>query len=492
MPSYACIAVWLATINAYAVGQVLAPANDIYFPRSHTASSPLTSLGANGPYAAGPNIHGISSDVPANCHVDQAAYVVRHGSRYPDSGAYAGWVDLRSRLNTNFTAHGSLSFLKSWKPVLTNPTLQIAMLSPTGSKEAADLGYTLRTRYPDLYDEGNGFVVWANNYTRVIQTAKAFVQGYLGFASDVSGSVISVTSRGFTESIGNSLSPSDSCPSFVDLNGGSYKTTFDNTVYIPRIQSRLQRLIDGNFTLLANDVDQIPYLCGFESQITGRLSPFCDVFTDDELKYYEYSNDLRYFYGLGPGTDLPAKMMTPFLDALIKLLVQGPGVTGVKEDGSNFTVPHLIMSFLNDGQLTELLTATGVMDAQAPLSATHIDDHRLWIGSRYVTMRGTIAFERLSCDTGDADADSQPRSPKDSTYVRIRLNDAVWPIPSCRNGPGSSCLLDDYSAYVSRKYAKQGNWVKNCNVTADSAPDKVLGASFFTDLRGEYLQRLFV
>jgi acid phosphatase len=39
-----------------------------------------------------------------------------------------------------------MAFLKDWKPVLTNPTGQIAQESPTGWKEAFDLGYRLRTK----------------------------------------------------------------------------------------------------------------------------------------------------------------------------------------------------------------------------------------------------------------------------------------------------------------------------------------------------------
>lgn len=46
----------------------------------------------------------------------------------------------------DFEAHGDLSFLKTWKPVLTNPSIQIAQESPTGFKEAFDLGYRLRTK----------------------------------------------------------------------------------------------------------------------------------------------------------------------------------------------------------------------------------------------------------------------------------------------------------------------------------------------------------
>ncbi|KAF7528208.1 hypothetical protein G7054_g10228 [Neopestalotiopsis clavispora] len=539
MASSLLVGAALAVAGVSAAGQILAPTQDINFPMSETATDPLKWLGANGPWYAGPDVNGVSSEVPDNCYVDQAAYVLRHGSRYPDSGAYSGWVSMQERFAAgNYTASGSLSFLPTWKTVLTNPALQIAMLNPTGSKEVHDLGYTLRTRYPDLYQDGDEFLVWANNYTRVLQTAKTFVQGYLGFNAAANGSVISVTSKGFSGAIGNSLAPSDMCPNFVDASGGTNKTTWDN-LYIPPIQERLQALIQGNLTLTATDIDQIPYLCGFETHITGRLSPWCDVFTDEELKQYEYSNDLRYYYGVGPGTDLPKKMMTPYLNALVDLLAQGPNITGIGADGSDFKLPNLLMSFLNDGQLTELVTASGVFDAQEPLSATEKDDERLWVGSRYVSMRGTIAFERLNCivaagssspgntsssysagaypnattlssKTKDsckakttsassfpaiitaapshASLSSRQETTTNATYVRIRLNDAVYPVPSCRDGPGSSCLLSDYVKYVADKYEAEGDWLVNCNVTDAAAPTVVQGASFFTDLSSPWLQ----
>lgn len=42
----------------------------------------------------GPNVNRISPGVPEGCSVDQAVYVVRHGSRYPDPGAYEEWQAL--------------------------------------------------------------------------------------------------------------------------------------------------------------------------------------------------------------------------------------------------------------------------------------------------------------------------------------------------------------------------------------------------------------
>ncbi|KAK7966785.1 uncharacterized protein PG986_001062 [Apiospora aurea] len=537
MVSSLIIGVSLAAAGASAAGQPLAPAQDINLPAGANAAEPLKWLGANGPWFAGDNVNGISADVPENCYVDQAAYVSRHGSRFPDQGAYNGWVSLQQKLSAGgYTASGALSFMPSWKTVLTNPSKQIAMESPTGVKEAQDMGYQLRTRYPDLYKDGDDFMVWANNYTRVLQTAQMFVRGFLGWESDSLGSIVSVTSKGFPGGIGDSLAPSDMCPNFADSEGSEQQSVWDK-IWIPPVQARLNSLISGNLTLTAGDITSIPYLCGYESQITGRLSPWCDVLTSEELKSYQYSNDMRYFYGIGPGTGLNKKMMTPYLDALMGLFTQGPNVTGTKADGSSFDVPKLLVSFLNDGQLTELVTSSGVFDAQPLLSPTEKDDSRLWIGSRYVTMRGTIAFERLNCravsggGSGNGTVTTTRRScrhktaqpttlssmvrnatatpvssssssvpvptitgtpaaQKNATYIRIRLNDAVYPVPSCQNGPGRSCLLDNYVKYVGEKYAAEGDWLENCAVAAAGAPTKVKGASFYTDLSSPWLKSI--
>lgn len=276
-------------------------------------------------------------------------------------------------------------------------------------------------------------------------------------------------------------------------------------MYIPPIQERLEALIEGNFTFESTDISQMPYLCGFESQITGRLSPWCNIFTDYELQQYEYAQDIRYWYGLGPGTDLEQTMMMPYLNALVGLLQDGPGINGTAANGSTFTLPKLLMTFLNDGQLVELVTASGVFDNETALSGSEITEDRLFIASHFVSMRGTIAFERLNClvDGGSSNSTSNSStgpqlksrftnstSSANATYVRIKLNDAVYPVPSCQDGPGKSCLLSDYAEYISDKYAAEGNWAENCNVTTPGAPTVVQGASFYTDLTSPFLQEL--
>ncbi|KAL3425642.1 histidine acid phosphatase [Phlyctema vagabunda] len=470
----------------------LAPEQDVNLPSSGAASNPLTSLGANGPYFTGPNVNGVSRDIPEGCKVDQVAYVTRHGSRFPDTGAYNEWVALYEKIgNATFEAQGSLAFLRDWKPVLTNPKAQIAQESITGYKEAYDMGYTLRTRYPDLYQYGTPFISWANLYPRVVQTAQNFVRGFLGHLAGSLGTVVAVNSTGSPDAFFDSLAPSDLCPAFSDEQGGNYTTTWDS-IYLPPITARLNALLTGDLNLTTSDVSIFPYLCGFESQITGVLSPFCGVFTDDELERYEYRQTLRYYYGTGPGTGLPSAVMLPFLNSLVDILSRGPGISGTTFNGTTFELPRIITAFLNDGQLTELGAGTGVWDDQKSLPATYIPSDRKYKASNFVTMRGTVALERMVCEgpsNSTSSHFSNSTSPAgDNTFVRILLNDAVYPLPSCKSGPGSSCLLSAYATYVADKLEGKGSFYNNCNVTNPAISSSgVKGASFFTDLGSSWL-----
>lgn len=170
--------------------------------------------------------------------------------------------------------------------------------------------------------------------------------------------------------------------------------------------------------------------------------------------------------------------MLPFLNSLVGLLDQGPGQNGTAANGSSYAVPDIVTAFLNDGQITELVAATGVMSDQSPLSGTRILGAWKYMASRFVSMRGTVAFERLVC--------------RGETYLRVLLNDAVYPVPSCQGGPGRSCGMEKYMGIVGKKLEAAGDLRARCNVTAavDEANGVGMsgkGASFFTDLRGSWL-----
>ncbi|OJJ62518.1 hypothetical protein ASPSYDRAFT_649305 [Aspergillus sydowii CBS 593.65] len=415
---------------------------------------PLEHLGANSPWFAGPNVNRISPGVPEGCSVDQAVYVVRHGSRYPDPGAYEEWQALHEAIQSaDFHATGSLSFLSDWKPVLSHPEEQIAQVSITGYKELYNLGVDLRFRYPTFYTDNTPFLLWANKYQRTVDSARLFARGYLG-PNSTFANIHAIDSKA-TGAAGNSLATSDQCPNFEDASGGDYSTTWDS-IYLPPITKRLNKLIHGNLTLTDSQVSIFPYLCGFESQITGSISPFCDIFTEKEILEYEYRQDLRYYYGTGAGAGKNMTVQYPVLQGIVNLLKEGPDATTESSNGSE-KLPPLIVAFTHDNQINELASILGVFDNQQPLSAKKVDNDRVFVSSHTSPMRGTIAFERLNCKANKGN----------SVNVRILLNDAVYPIPSCRSGPGSSCPVDEYARYVAKQKRKYGSYASICGLGED-------------------------
>ncbi|KAK2731179.1 hypothetical protein FQN55_004904 [Onygenales sp. PD_40] len=447
---------------------------------------PLEHLGANSPWFAGPNVNHISSDIPAGCTVDQAAYIVRHGSRYPDAGAYEQWTELHEKIQSaRFRARGSLKFIPDWDPVLSHPEQQIAQLSVTGYKELYDMGTTLRHRYPTFYTDNTPYFLWSNEFQRTIDSARLFARGYLGPNATTYGTVHAVNSTS-PDSVGNSLATSDLCPNFADASGGDFAKKWDS-IYLPPITKRLNRLLVGNLTLTDEDTSKFMYLCGFETQITGQRSPWCDVFSEREVMQYEYRQDLRYYYGTGPGAGKNMTVMYPVLQAVVGLLEDGPGMAAAKTpcedgdvDGGNectTPLPPLIVAFTHDNQINELVSITGVFDELEPLSPKRMGRNSIYSSSRVNPMRGTVAFERLNCSSSTS---SEPIN------IRIRLNDAVYPLPTCHSGPGHSCPLTKYAAYVREKVRSEevyGSFAAVCGLSESYGDGNGDGAAtFFTDL----------
>jgi acid phosphatase len=343
--------------------------------------------------------------------------------------------------------------------VLLNPAAELSEISLGGYKELFSMGVDYRWAYPTFYKENTPWVMWANRYQelvfRVVDSARLFARGYLGPNATVDGSVY-VLNNSDPRSVANSLAASDLCPAFSDPAGGKNATIWNN-IYLPPIVDRVAKLVPGiNFT--TTDVSIFGYLCGFETQITGRRSPWCDTLTEEEFLQYEYAQDIRYWYGDGGlgTTGVGRYMMLPFLTDLVSVFVNGPNASYTNSNSSTpFTPPQLIATFTNDGQVDQLASAIGVFDDQPQLPATYVPANRTFRSSYFDTMRGTITFERLNCDCG--------------IFMRIKLNDQVYPVRYCKSGPGQSCPLKQYQSIIANKSAAFGDFEVACGIANTSA-----------------------
>ncbi|RDX54432.1 phosphoglycerate mutase-like protein [Lentinus brumalis] len=415
--------------------------------RANAEFNPLHHSGPASPYFDAPAQFGIPPSTPVRCSVDQAAYIVRHGSRFPEPGSFTGWQSLFAKLqNATYTAKGPLAFLPSWVPPIDDGPHQPLFLSSTGSKEAFDLGVDLRKRYR-LTKGGDNFTVWSAGQQRVVDTATYFTLGYLSQGNYLSaadenrGHVITMPDS-VNYTFADSLTPSAGCPAYSTGDTSSKATTFRGT-YQGKIADRLNQYLDG-LRLNATDIGVMQDLCGFQAEVSGDTR-FCDIFKESEWLDYEYTQDLNYYYGSGPGNPFSATTGYPWVKAVTELLVTGPKQT---PSGSHFVPPPLIMSFTHDNNLPPVVSALGLWNTSLfpsvyPLStAGPPNPHRAFRSSYLVSFRGYIALERLSA----------------------QINNAVVPVPGCASGPGSSCPLASFATYVHSRAAVAGDFVETCGL----------------------------
>ncbi|KAG6883739.1 hypothetical protein C0993_004158 [Termitomyces sp. T159_Od127] len=482
--------------------------------------NPLHHSGGSSPYFNAPSQDGIATSTPSNCKVDQAAYILRHGSRYPEPGSFTGWQALFAKFqNASYTATGPLAFIPSWVPPVDDIPHEPLFLSSTGAREAFSLGVDLRKRYA-LTRGGQNLTVWAASQQRCVDTASFFLRGYLSQGDYLTtpnenrGSIITLAdSVNFT--FADSLTPSAACPAYSGpASAGATSASNFRAMYQPKIAERLNRFLDG-LTLDPTDIGVMQDLCGFQAEINGDTR-FCDVFEDSEWLDYEYALDLNYYYGSGPGNPIAATTGFPWVKIITDLFNTGPGTT---TSGGNFTPPALIMGFTvgntffpppslrlrpnpdqHDNNLPPVVAALGLWNTSTdknvyPLSPTKPNTKRQFRSSFLVTFHGHVALERLACTpNGPATtvkhvANQFPSSGPTESYVRIRsfadsgslfrqINNAPVAIPGCVSGPGNSCPLDEFTAYVQQRGVASGDYVKTCGLENVSNATSVV--SFLT------------
>jgi acid phosphatase len=424
-------------------------------------------------------VNNIAYETPEGCTVDMASITSRHGSRHPDPAVWKQWVALQLKIkNSAAAAQGALSFISTWKPVVQIPDQELTQLSAGGYKELYDMGVSYRWRYPNLYSSNKPFLLWANAFfptsPRVIDSARLFARGFMGPNATTLGTVY-VLNNTDPRALGNSLAVSDLCPAYNDTMGGPAATAWAN-IYLPPIVTRINALTTpkGAVNFNTTDISLFPLLCGFESEITGKRSPWCDVLTMEELQAYEYSQDLRFYYGHGPGSLKNSTFMLPFLSALMSRFLDGPNQTYTSSDGTRFIPPPFIVTFTNDAQVNQLVSQIGVFDDQQPLPSNKIPGNQRYIASHFDTMRGTIGFERLTC-TGNL-----KRNQQSGQFIRIILNDVVYPVVGCDSGPGRSCQLEKYVEIITQKQKEAGGFVQTCFGANQTAANIGLAAAGIT------------
>ncbi|CDK25594.1 unnamed protein product [Kuraishia capsulata CBS 1993] len=413
-------------------------------------------LAANGPYVDFSGF-GIDSDVPFGCEVTQVQILMRHGERFPTIGAGKELCSLYKKLTSADISEykGPLGFVKDWKYAFPEKDLEMESTVGVyaGLKRCHLEGERFNQKYGHLWGGKAKLPVFAAGQTRVVDSAKAFIRGFVGESRLFKAQVVVIPEN--SEQGANTLTSRAACVNADDSANEDYIARFD-TSYLEREARRLNSLSPG-YDLSAEDVASLVRSCAFELNVQGNSS-ICGVLSSDVYAGFSYQRDLYLYYNKGPGYNMSNALGSLFVNASIALLNQKDGVNS---DGINGYEQKIFMSFSHDTDIISIASAFGLYEGQDSLPVDRIEFQRSFKVSDLVPMAGHLVLERLMCGKNE--------------YVRIIMNESVYPLPWCQTGPGFSCPLELFTEHL-QEMVDNNDYTKLCEQS--KGPQKL---TFFWD-----------
>ncbi|KAH7107819.1 phytase [Auriculariales sp. MPI-PUGE-AT-0066] len=380
--------------------------------------------------------------VPAGCQVKMANVIQRHGARYPTEGA-------TERIQKGIA---SMQAVPAWSEPLFEfiPAYRYHMgindQVPFGARQSFDSGVEAARRYEKL---GRPFVR-ASDSERVISSATNWTAGYVHIAEGSLPDILIVDEKQ------NTTLDDSMCP--FAAGAEAQKSAWASSIAQATINRlRTAALPPSSLMMDPDDLLNLMSLCPFETLGSSKFdtperhehtSPWCGLWTKEDIQKFEYWMDLDKYYGTGYGNALGPVQGIGYIAELLARLTRTPvakwdanGRTSVNhtldDDARTFPLDHsLYVDFSHDNQIIPIISALGILQPEQPLNTTKMDTTRSWVVSSIVPFSGRLVIELLECG-GDAGRAQQ---------VRAIINDAVMQLPKpCRNNPRDGlCDLDDF------------------------------------------------
>ncbi|THH30874.1 hypothetical protein EUX98_g3307 [Antrodiella citrinella] len=398
-------------------------------------------------------------EAPETCQITGLHFLHRHGARYPTSYAsYGGPANFSSRLHNaaaGWNTHGELSFMNDWTYKLGEE-----VLTPFGRQQLFDLGVSMRIKYGYLLKIFDNPSLYAPR-DRMLSSALNFAIGFFGYPFEGQyQQSITIEADGFN----NTLAPYKTCPNANSKDRASRSLHYVRqwtAIYLADAHTRLAPLMKG-YDLSIEDVYTFQQLCAYETVAIG-YSKFCELFTEEEWKGFDYSLDLYFWYDSAFGSPVARVQGIGYVQEMLARLTQTP--IAVHNSSTNATLNDNPVTFPLDHNLyvdathevvvLNIITALNLTNfaADGPLPADHIPTHRSFKVSHLAPFATNIQFQLLSC--------SSIRDPQ----IRIVINDGVTPLTSLKGCPEQKDGMCPLSTFIDaqREMSKNTDWDWGCN-----------------------------
>ncbi|XP_014363395.2 multiple inositol polyphosphate phosphatase 1-like isoform X1 [Papilio machaon] len=242
-----------------------------------------------------------------------------------------------------------------------------AELTPEGYEEMFGIGKRIRHTFNDLLEKLDKYTFRPAFGKWIEDSAKAFVKGFNNDKLHIE--------KALPES--DVMAPYLTCGKYqkdVQKNPNIYAESekYKRTSEYLATKDRIQRRTGIDYELTDTNVTALYDLCRHTwSGVESKLSPWCALFTKDDLQVLEYIQDLRSYYRNGYGTAQSEIFgQIPLADLLRSF-------QKVKEgDGKKMTA-----YFTHATMLDMVYTSLGLFKDNKPLSSANRDRDRKWRSS---------------------------------------------------------------------------------------------------------------
>jgi len=258
--------------------------------------------------------------------------IVRHGTRNPSDDAIREIANDGNKLAQEIVANhkagrgklcdADLDALSKWKWNVTED--QEKMLTDSGRREQRELGRRFRERFPGLLDQPfnkDDYLIRSTATPRAEKSAEAYGEG--AFPSEA----VEMEKPRDDDKV---LRFYDHCPRWittVDDNEETFleKRQFQLGIEMETTKNEISKTLGFTSALPHSRVKLMYDMCRFKKAFEPEeVSPWCAAFSTENLKVWEYFQDLKYWYKNGYAYPINYNMACPLIKDMVDVFSENP------------------------------------------------------------------------------------------------------------------------------------------------------------------------
>lgn len=343
-------------------------------------------------------------EIVPSCQPIQFWLLSRHGTRYPKREDITNMEHLHEVRDLIIRNHDERKLGRLCEHDLENLKRWSLNVFPGQAHSLANQGYDdlkfmarrFKSQFPTLLNktyQDDIYVFRSTDTQRTKASAKAFAEGLFGTGADV----IHVQ----TYPNDTLLRGYNTCTRWkeeVDKNNDTFieKRLFEMGQQMQLLIQNVSERLGFNYRLTYRQINDMYDMCRYDKAWNIRnLSPWCAVFSKEELQLLEYREDLEDYYNLGYGNEFNIKLGCPpvkdFMFRFREMEERNPQPTGV------FYFTHRKM-------LQLVLARLGIAKDDEHLTHTNYNlmKNRKWKSSLISPFATNLAAVFFRCETGEA------------------------------------------------------------------------------------------